>query len=56
MPAGSAFWAVPPLTTPELDAGNCGGRRQARWSSAQKEEKGPQACDPRVDHSRADPI
>ena len=37
MPAGSAFWAVPPLTSPELDAGNCGGRRWARRSSAQRE-------------------
>ena len=40
-------WAVPLLTSPELDAGTPVKRTKERVS---------QACDPRVDHSRTGPI
>ena len=37
-------WAVPPLTSPELDAKNRGRRSWERWSSAQREERVSLAC------------
>jgi hypothetical protein len=33
-------WVVPPLTSPELDAGNCGCRRWERWRAVERPERG----------------